>query len=325
MEKTCPKCGARGPVSEVFGWRYGGTKPQSYCHACRGGRSFAAGFVPDLASYDVIAVSSSGGKDSQAMLDYVARLAEAAGVKSRVVVIHADLGRVEWEGTGELAEAQAAAYGCPFVVTTRMGGISKVNGKVYGKGEEFGDLLDYAERRGAWPSSAARWCTSEFKRGPILKVFTKLATEWKAMNPEKAGRACRILDCMGLRAQESPARAKKVQFENRKANKNQYIDSWLPIHGWLEAEVWTTIRRSGVPHHPAYDLGMPRLSCAFCIFAPKAALVLAGKHNRALLEEYVRVEKKIDHTFRVNLSLAEVLEAVEADEEAGEMDANWNM
>lgn len=30
------------------------------------------------------------------------------------------------------------------------------------------------------------------------------------------------------------------------------------------------------------DLGMPRLSCCFCIFSPRSALLLAGKHNPGL-------------------------------------------
>jgi 3'-phosphoadenosine 5'-phosphosulfate sulfotransferase (PAPS reductase)/FAD synthetase len=284
----------------------------------------------DLASYDWIAVSSSAGKDSQAMLDYVSELAEAAGVADRIVVIHADLGKVEWEGTGELAREQAEAYGHRFELVSRIGGVAKRDGKTYSKGETYGDLLDYAERRGAWPDNANRWCTSDFKRGPILTVFTALAREWKKGRPKGAEkRACRILDCMGLRAEESPARAKKVPFSNRKSNKNQHIDSWLPIHDWTEDEVWARIKKSGVPHHPAYDLGMPRLSCAFCIFAPKSALVLAGKYNRELLDEYVRVEKVTGHKFRMDVSLEEVRDAVVAGDaevdEAELADGAWNM
>ncbi len=278
--------------------------------------------VPDLASYDWIAVSSSAGKDSQAMLDCVVELAREAGVLDRVVVIHADLGRVEWQGTGELAAEQAAAYGVRFEVTRRMGGVSKVDGKVYRKGETFGDLLDYVERRGAWPSNKARFCTSEFKRGPILRVFTQLAREWRSTTDEK--RPCRVLDCIGLRADESPARAKKVAFVERKRTSTQHVDTWLPVHHWTEQQVWARIEASGVPHHRAYDLGMPRLSCAFCIFAPKAALVLAGRHNRELLDAYVAVEERIDHTFRQNLSLTEVREAVVADETV-EAPASWAM
>lgn len=48
--------------------------------------------TPDLRSYDVLLVNSSGGKDSQAMLDHVVRLAREAGVADRIVVVHCDLG-----------------------------------------------------------------------------------------------------------------------------------------------------------------------------------------------------------------------------------------
>jgi hypothetical protein len=47
------------------------------------------------------------------MLDYVVEQARAQGVPlARLVVVHADLGRVEWQGTAELARRQAEAYGC---------------------------------------------------------------------------------------------------------------------------------------------------------------------------------------------------------------------
>ena len=79
-----------------------------------------------------------------------------------------------------------------------------------------------------------------------------------------------------------------------------------------------------VPHHPAYDLGMPRLSCCFCIFSPRSALLLAAKHNPALLAEYVAVEKRIGHRFRQELSLAEVQDSVAEGEQPGQV-GDWFM
>ena len=74
----------------------------------------------DLSAYDVILVNSSAGKDSQAMLTYLVELADRQGVdRARILVVHADLGRVEWRGTRELAERQAAAYGLRFEVVAR--------------------------------------------------------------------------------------------------------------------------------------------------------------------------------------------------------------
>ena len=69
---------------------------------------------------------------------------------------------------------------------------------------------------------------------------------------------------------------------------------------------------------------MPRLSCCFCIFAPKAALLLAGKHNLGLLAEYVAVERRINHKFKADLALAEVQRDLEAGVEPGAV-TNWMM
>lgn len=265
----------------------------------------------DLRSYDVILVNSSAGKDSQAMLDLIHEMATAANVAERLVVVHCDLGRVEWAGTRELAEKQAAHYGVRFEVVSRP----------------QGDLLTHVEQRRMWPSSTARYCTSDHKRGQVRRVMTKLADEVRA----RKGGQVRILSCMGLRADESPARAKKVTFEfdARASNGRRHVDTWLPIHGWTTAQVWERIRQSGVPHHPAYDKGMKRLSCVFCIFAPKSALLIAGAHNSALLAEYVAVEQKIGHDFRKGFKLRviqdEVLAGVDVSKLAAEDAGCWNM
>jgi 3'-phosphoadenosine 5'-phosphosulfate sulfotransferase (PAPS reductase)/FAD synthetase len=225
-------------------------------------------------------------------------MAAEQGVSERVVVVHADLGRVEWQGTRELAERQAAHYGLRFEVVSRP----------------QGDLLTHVEPRGMWPDSARRYCTRDHKRGQIYKVLTKLTAEVRG----DSKRQVRILNCIGIRAEESPARAKKTpfQYDKKASNAKRHVDTWFPIFDWTEAQVWERIRASGVEHHRAYDLGMPRLSCVFCVFAGRDALLIAGKHNRALLDEYVAVEKRIGHTFRKNLPILKIAEAVDAGEEA---------
>lgn len=257
--------------------------------------------APDLTTFDLIVVNSSAGKDSQAMLDHVVRLARQAGVADRIVVVHADLGRVEWSGTRELAEAQARSYGVRFEVVRR----------------EKGDLLEQVELRGMWPDRGNRYCTSDQKRDQILKLITKFVTSWRAGNEGR----CRVLNCMGLRAAESPARKKlpALELNKRASNGKREVWTWLPIHALSADQVWERIKASGVPHHPAYDLGMPRLSCCFCVFSSRAALILAGQHNPALLAEYVRVERAIGHKFRQDLSIESVSDAIQAGEQPGEI------
>jgi 3'-phosphoadenosine 5'-phosphosulfate sulfotransferase (PAPS reductase)/FAD synthetase len=248
------------------------------------------GEIMRLAEYDIILINSSAGKDSQAMLDYVYSLAVAEDVTDRITVVHADLGRAEWSKTKELAAEQAAHYGARFEVVSRP----------------QGDLLDHIQDRGKFPSSSARYCTSDHKRGQVSKVMTMLVDERHSYRPIK------ILSCMGLRAEESPNRAKLPQLKRdaRQTNGKRIVDVWLPIQDWSTDQVWARIRQSGTRYHPAYDLGMGRLSCVFCIFAPRQQLVLAGRHNPELLEQYVQVEREIGHTFKADLSLAQVQQEI---------------
>ena len=243
-----------------------------------------------LRSYDIILVNTSGGKDSQAMIGLLYHLAKRAGVTERLVAVHADLGRVEWAGTKALARRQAQHYGIRFEWMARPPGE-----KDRARGATSGDLLEQVRTRGMWPDSQNRFCTSDQKRGQISKIMRILVDEIHQ------GRPIKILSCMGFRAAESHARKKRPVLSRDNGNtypSRRVVDIWLPIHEWSDLNVWRYIRREGTPYHPAYDMGMPRLSCVFCVFAPEAALWIAGKKNPKLLDEYCAVERIIKHDFQ---------------------------
>lgn len=252
----------------------------------------------DLTNYQVILVNTSAGKDSLVMLDLVCTLASSQGVLDRVRAVHCDLGRMEWSGTRKLAEQQCALYGVPLHVVSRAQ-----------------DLLSQVEQRGMWPSSTARYCTSDHKRDQVGKYITALVNAHICDTYGKAHKApVTVLNCLGLRAQESSARKAKLPVapNKRATNSKRTVTDWLPIHAWTENQVWSVIHSKSLPYHRAYDLGMPRLSCVFCIFAPKPALLLAGYHNRELLAEYVAVEQRINHTFKTDLALIQIQDTLNA-------------
>lgn len=238
----------------------------------------------NLRDYDYVVINSSAGKDSLASLDYVVDLARAQAVMDRLLVVHCDLGRVEWQGTRELAERQAARYGLRFEVVSRP----------------QGDLLEHIEARGKFPDSGNRYCTSDHKRGQVAKLLTQLARE--------KGAHVRILNVMGIRADESRERGKKAAFsrDERASNGRRTVDTWFPIFTWTVEQVWERINSRGLEAHPAYALGMRRLSCCFCVLATRQDLVIAGRHNRELLDAYVAVEDRIGHRFNAKFSLREV-------------------
>lgn len=249
----------------------------------------------DLHRYDTMIINSSGGKDSSVAIFEVCRMADQQGYdKSNIHVSHQDLGEMEWPGTKELVKEQAEFFGLQLHISKRRDkdGVEET-------------LLQYVERRELWPSSNQRYCTSDFKRGPGGRVITKLAP----------GREeSKVLYIFGFRAEESPARSKRKQLSlnnNFTTKSGREVWDYLPVHHWSADKVWATIREFDIPYHWAYDLGMPRLSCCFCIFSPFDALVIAGRENPALLDRYVEVERKIGHTFKDGFAIEEVKKAIE--------------
>ena len=272
---------------------------------------------PELASYDVVLINTSAGKDSQAMLDVVVEDAQAEGVRDRLVAVHADLGRVEWPGTRELAAEHAAHYGIRFEVV---------------RNPNWADLLERIEARGAFPDAARRWCTSDFKRSPVHTLLTRLVAERRdpagmVHGPDGASekRHVRILNCMGMRAEESPARAKRApfRFDGRASNGRRHVDEWLPLHHWTVETVWARIASAGTRPHPAYEQGMPRLSCSFCVLASRGALVRAARLRPDLAEDYRAVEERIGHTFRKDLSMAQIVAQAAATDDTARAVESW--
>lgn len=266
-----------------------------------------------LSSFDGVMVNSSGGKDSQTSLRRIVKQAQSEGYPLwRIVVAHADLRHMEWPGVKPLAEKQAHEHGIEFEWERYRNR----------NGDEL-LLLDYVRKRRKWPGSTTRFCTSEFKRSPCGRVLTRLH---RRVNEH--GRT-KLLNVFGFRAEESPARKKKAELAQNKRFSTQSREVWdfLPIHGWQEREVWDDIHSSGVPYHPAYDLGMPRLSCQFCVFAPRQALMIAGRENPELLKAYVDLETEIGHDFQHNKPIRAIKEALDAGEEPDSTTLNgaWNM
>lgn len=263
--------------------------------------------TPNFHEFAWVVCHSSGGKDSQTALRQVWRQALEQGYPlSQVVVSHQCLGRMEWKGTRELAQKQASLYGLRFEIT-------RYRNK---EGEEL-TLFDYIRKRKKWPDNSNRFCTSDFKRGPGNRLLTALSRE----------RSGKILQVFGFRAQESPSRKKKkiYQQDMRASTGVKPVFNWLPIHHWSEEEVWADIKASGIPWHWAYDVGMPRLSCCFCIFAPEGALMIAGKHNPELLDEAIALEEETGHDFRHNAPLRLIKDKLANGEQPPPASGDWNM
>lgn len=211
-------------------------------------------------------VNHSGGKDSQAMCIRLERLVP----RDQLVIVHADLGEVEWAGALDHIKATSSL---PVHVTRARR-----------------TLLEMIEERGMFPSPTLRQCTSDLKRGPIERTIRGLVAARVAAGVPGANL---VVNCMGMRAQESSSRAKLEAFKfSAKNSKNgrEWYD-WLPIHDMTTDEVFATIKAAGQEPHPVYAKGMTRFSCCFCIMASEHDLRTAAQLNPTLYRRYVELEK----------------------------------
>ena len=218
----------------------------------------------------LVAVNHSGGKDSQTMAILLSRIVP----RHQLVAVHAPLGEVEWEGVVPHVEATLPA-GVPLIMAPVSSGKS---------------LLDHVEERGKFPGIRQRWCTATHKRGPIER---ELRRHLKA-NPRFGGR---LINCLGIRRDESAARAKRVPWRRneRLSVARREVFDWLPVFDLSTEDVFRVIRGAGQSPHWIYR-HLSRCSCSFCIFSSPEDLRRAADLRPELYRQYVEIERRIGHT-----------------------------
>lgn len=217
-------------------------------------------------------INDSAGKDSQALKIRLRALVPA----SQLVIVHAVLPEVEWDGVPDHVERYAGDVPVIYAHATKT-------------------LFEMVEHRQMFPSPANRQCTSDLKRNPIEREIRR----YLKAHPEFGGL---VVNCMGMRAEESTGRSKLATFKlnagNSKAGREWY--DWLPIHDLTEVEVFAMIADAGQEPHWAYAAGMTRLSCCFCIMASQADLTTAARLKPDLYRRYVETEQRLGFTLSMS-------------------------
>jgi len=235
-------------------------------------------------------VSNSGGKDSQAMYNYL--MFDLQIPVDQIVVVHAHLGEIEWDGiVDHINENIAHPLNIVQAVT---------------KNGEMNTFLSMVRRRktdkfpnGMWPSPSYRQCTSDLKRGPIYKFIRKTMKE-KGVHLG--------VNCTGMRAEESDARKKKKPWSLNKdlSRAGRTVYEFMPIHDWSTDQVYDYIYANGQRPFWAYgergELNQ-RLSCVFCIMGSVNDHKHGAKQRPELYAEIVQMEKDMGHTMFPGVSL----------------------
>lgn len=219
-------------------------------------------------------ISFSGGKDSSAMLAY---LCETQPDAAKYIVM-ADTGfeHVKYTPAVEWARRIAGMFDLPLHV-------------VRNPNKTF---LSMVEARRMFPAPKYRQCTSDLKRGPIEKFIRN----------EVAERV--IYNCLGLRAEESPSRARRATLStNVELSKNgREVWDYLPIHDWSTTRVFQYLAEKKIPLHPMYQ-HLSRFSCRVCIFMREHELRQVQRHDPEAFEAIASLEERIGFTMRDGISL----------------------
>lgn len=213
-----------------------------------------------------LVISFSGGKDSCAMLAYLCET--YPDLKKHVVF--ADTG---WEHKDVVSwcESITAMFGLPLHIV-------KNPNKTF---------LTMVEKRKMFPSAQHRQCTSDLKRGPI--------ETWIRRNVKDAV----VINCMGMRSEESSSRAKRLKLKRNKSNSNnkRTVWDWLPIKDWSETFVRNYLKERCIPLHPVYQY-LNRFSCRVCIFMSDEDLNAVRKHDPEAIQIISKLEKKINFSMK---------------------------
>ena len=157
-------------------------------------------------------------------------------------------------------------------------------------------FLDLCMLKGRFPGVKSRFCTEDLKLRPMDEQI-----KLPLLN---AGQS--IVEWIGERAEESPARAAKPRLERLRWEFDSVTGARLarpasrvlhrPIQHLKVAEVFAIAKRHGVPSNPLYRLGMNRLGCMPCIMAKKGELRQIARRfpeHIARIEEWERIVQSV--------------------------------
>jgi 3'-phosphoadenosine 5'-phosphosulfate sulfotransferase (PAPS reductase)/FAD synthetase len=250
----------------------------------------------------VVAIGVSGGKDSAATAFATVDYLNEIGHQGPRLLIHSDLGRVEWHQSISVCEQLAAHLDLELMVVRRRSG----------------DLLDrwhlrwennvrrYAELSCVklimpWSTASMRFCTSELKIAVISRALVERF-------PNQM-----ILSASGIRRQESANRARapvsKAQPKLRSVSRRTSGLDWHPILDWTTQQVFEYLEQKGFPLHEAYRVyGSSRVSCCFCILGSANDLAAAARceANHDVYRALVRLESASTFTFQPSRWLGDV-------------------
>lgn len=272
-----------------------------------------------LARNAVVAVGVSGGKDSQACALAVAAHLDAIGHSGPRVLIHADLGRVEWRDSLPSCERLAAHLNWELLVVRRAAGdmLARWQGRWRANVARYANL-ECVKLILPWSTPGMRFCTSELK---VAVIESALRKRFGGLD---------VVNVTGVRREESASRSRAPTAKpNPGCVKSGGTGAtWNAIADFKLADVFTIIKRAGLALHEGYTKhNMTRISCVFCIMQGIDDMrASAGcEDNLPVYLEMVDLETDSTFAFQGSRWLADIAPKLLGEERAQRVvSAKWN-
>ena len=248
----------------------------------------------------VVAIGVSGGKDSDACAISVSKHLDRVGHTGPRVLVHSDLGRIEWTESLPHCERLAAHLGWELMVVRRQAGdmVDRWQGRWKNNLTRYSDL-SCVKLILPWSTPSMRFCTSELKAAVISSALKK---RFPGQD---------IVNVAGIRREESDNRAKAPVSKEEPRLKRKGLEghTWNAIIEFTLDQVLGTIASSGLNLHEGYSkYGMSRISCVYCIMSAEADLMASAGcvDNHEVYIELVELEAESTFAFQGNRWLADV-------------------
>lgn len=213
------------------------------------------------------------------------------------VLIHADLGSVEWKESLPCCERLAEKLGWELQVERRAAGglMQRWQGRWANNVRRYADL-SCVKLILPWSTPAMRFCTSELKSAVIMSALKKRFPRQE------------ILNVTGIRRQESAARSRAaVSVQEAKLSRKGVTGySWNAIIEWQIGQVFSSIAEFGLALHEAYT----RYNCSRDIYVEMVELEadstfgLQGSRWLADVAPHLLSEQLLDRVARAKVAAA---------------------
>lgn len=200
----------------------------------------------------LMAVFADTGNENQITYDYIRYLSDQTGIA--IQWVKADF-TDELRRKSEYVNTKWREEGVDNAMCDRAIELLKPTGNPF---------LDLCLWKGRFPSTKARFCSSELKRNPIIEqVHLPLLDQ-----------GISVESWQGIRADESRFRASLSTRELVGTFTNDaQLHNYRPILNWSVDNVFKMHKKHGIEPNKLYQMGMGRVGCMPCIHARKNELL----------------------------------------------------